>query len=128
MKAISFPLTLDPFGNTNSTTSQTKIYQDRVLTLLSTVVGERPMRPTYGTDVASAMFESQTDAVTAATTAIQSAIKTWIPEITVEDVIAKTTDDSGRLEVLVRVILPDFTSANITAYTTVLNQNGSTTR
>jgi len=45
MKAISFPFTLDPFGKTTSTTDQRKIYQDKVLTLLSTAVGERPMRP-----------------------------------------------------------------------------------
>ena len=58
MKAISFPFTLDPFGVVETTSSQTKIYQDRVLTLLSTAVGERPMRPTYGTDVARAFLAS----------------------------------------------------------------------
>ena len=39
MKAIAFPFTLDPFGKTTSSTNQKKIYQDRVLTLLSTAVG-----------------------------------------------------------------------------------------
>ena len=110
MKAISFPFTLDPFGVVETTSSQTKIYQDRVLTLLSTAVGERPMRPTYGTDVARAMFENQNDAKKAIDQAIRSAIDTWIPEVEVDAVNVNTFDDSGKVGVTVNVVLPDLES------------------
>jgi phage baseplate assembly protein W len=128
MKAISFPFTLDPFGVVETTESQTKIYQDRVLTLLSTAVGERPMRPTYGTDVSRAMFENQSDAKKAIDQAIRTAISTWIPEVDVDSVIVKTFDDSGRVSVEVNIILPDFTSTTVNVLSTTLNPNGSTTR
>lgn len=128
MKAISFPFTLDPFGVVNVTENQTKIFQDRVLTLLSTAVGERPMRPTYGTDVARAMFENQSDAKKAIDQAIRTAISTWIPEVDVDSVKVNTFDDSGKVGVEVNIILPDFTSTTVNVLSTTLNPNGSTTR
>lgn len=128
MKAISFPFTLDPFGVVNTTTSQEKIYQDRVLTLLSTTVGERPMRATYGTDIASALFETQGDAEKAAETAIRTAMRTWLPEVTIERIDLKSIDDSGRLQVNLSLVLPDYSSTAVTVYTTTLNPDGSTTR
>lgn len=128
MKAITFPFTIDPFGVATTTTNQEKIYQDRVLTLLSTVVGERPMRATYGTDVASALFETQGDATKAIETAIRTAVRTWIPDLTVESVNVLSTDDNGRVQVLLSLVLPDYSTTAVTIYSTTLNPDGSTTR
>jgi phage baseplate assembly protein W len=128
MKAISYPFTLDPFGKTTSTTDQRKIYQDRVLTLLSTAVGERPMRPTYGTNMAVAMFENQGKVEDAINQAIRSAVSTWIPELTVEKINVKNFLDTGAVTVEVNVTLPDFTADSITVVSTTLNPDATTTR
>jgi phage baseplate assembly protein W len=128
MKAISFPFTLDPFGKTASTTDQRKIYQDRVLTLLSTAVGERPMRPTYGTNIATAMFENQGNIEKAINDAIRSAISKWIPELTVNNIFLKGFLDTGAVTVELNVSLPDFVEDNITVVTTTLNPDATTTR
>lgn len=128
MKAITFPFTIDPFGIANTTTSQEKIYQDRVLTLLSTSVGERPMRATYGTDLATALFETQGNAAKAIETAIRTAMRTWLPELTVENIDIVATDDSGRVQVNLSLVLPDFSTTAVTVYSTTLNPDGSTTR
>ena len=128
MKAITFPFTIDPFGVENTTTSQEKIYQDRVLTLLSTSVGERPMRATYGTDLASALFETQGNATKAIESTIRTAMRTWLPELTVENIDIRSTDDSGRVQVLLSFVLPDFSTTAVTIYSTTLNPDGSTTR
>jgi len=128
MKAISYPFTFDPFGVVFTTEDQTKIYQDRILTLLSTAVGERPMRPTYGTNVAKAMFENQTDAATAIDAAIRSAIEIWIPEINVETIKVSSFDPNGAVGVEVNVSLPDFTSTSVNILSTTLNPDATTTR
>jgi phage baseplate assembly protein W len=128
MKAISFPFTLDPFGKTASTTDQRKIYQDRVLTLLSTAVGERPMRPTYGTNIATAMFENQGNVEKAINDAIRSAISTWIPELTVNNIFLKGFLDTGAVTVELNVSLPDFVEDSITVVSTTLNPDATTTR
>jgi phage baseplate assembly protein W len=128
MKAISFPFTLDPFGKLTSTTNQEKIYQDRVLTLLSTAVGERPMRPTYGTNVAVAMFENQGKIEAAINDAIRNAISTWIPELTVEKIVVTGFLEDGQVAVELNVTLPDFTTSNIKVLSTTLNPDATTTR
>jgi phage baseplate assembly protein W len=128
MKAISYPFTLDPFGKTTSTTDQRKIYQDRVLTLLSTAVGERPMRPTYGTNMAVAMFENQGNVEEAINQAIRSAVSNWIPELNVEKINVKNFLDTGAVTVEVNVTLPDFTEDSITVVSTTLNPDATTTR
>ena len=128
MKAISYPFTFDPFGVVFTTEDQTKIYQDRILTLLSTAVGERPMRPTYGTNVAKAMFENQTDAATAIDAAIRSAIEIWIPEVNVETIKVSSFDPNGAVGVEVNVSLPDFTSTSVNILSTTLNPDATTTR
>jgi phage baseplate assembly protein W len=128
MKAISFPFTLDPFGKTTSTTNQRKIYQDRVLTLLSTAVGERPMRPTYGTNIATAMFENQGDVDKAINDAIRSAISKWLPELTVNAINVIGFLDTGAVTVELNVTLPDFIEDSITVVSTTLNPDATTTR
>jgi phage baseplate assembly protein W len=128
MKAISYPFTLNVFGETTSTTDQKKIYTDRVLTLLSTAIGERPMRPTYGTNLALAMFENQGVAEVAIPAAIRSAIATWLPELTVNEINIKNFNDGGKVEVELLLTFPDYTTGTISVYSVTLNPDASTTR
>jgi phage baseplate assembly protein W len=128
MKAISFPFTLDPFGKTTSTTNQKKVYQDRVLTLLSTAVGERPMRPNYGTNIGTAMFENQGKVEKAVNDAIRSAMSKWLPELTVNKINIVGFLDTGAVTVEINVTLPDFTEDSITVVSTTLNPDATTTR
>lgn len=128
MKSISFPFTLDPFGKTTSTEDQRKIYQDKVLTLLSTAVGERPMRPTYGTNIAAAMFENQGKIEDAINQAIRSAISSWIPELTVKNIKVVGFLDNGAVNVELNVTLPDFQEDEIRVVSTTLNPDATTTR
>ena len=128
MKAISYPFTLNVFGETTSTTDQKKIYTDRVLTLLSTSIGERPMRPTYGTNLGLAMFENQGVAEVAIPAAIRSAIATWLPELTVNEINIKNFNDGGKVEVELFRTFPDYTTGTISIYSVTLNPDASTTR
>ena len=128
MKAISYPFTLNVFGETTSTTDQKKIYTDRVLTLLSTSIGERPMRPTYGTNLGLAMVENQGVAEVAIPAAIRSAIATWLPELTVNEINIKNFNDGGKVEVELLLTFPDYTTGTISIYSVTLNPDASTTR
>lgn len=128
MKAISYPFTLNVFGETTSTTDQKKIYTDRVLTLLSTSIGERPMRPTYGTNLGLAMFENQGVAEVAIPAAIRSAIATWLPALTVNQINIKKFNDGGKVEVELLLTFPDYTTGTITVRSVTLNPDASTTR
>jgi phage baseplate assembly protein W len=128
MKSITYPYTLDPFGVAETTTDQTKIYQDRIVTLLSTAKGERPMRPTYGTDIARAMFENQGTVDAAIKTAIMSAMDKWIPDVTIENILISGFNEDGQVQVVLLVTLPDYSSTEIKVFSATLNPDSTITR
>lgn len=51
--AISLPFSINEFGSIQVATSQEKIWADRVRAAVGTAVGERVMRPDYGTEIPS---------------------------------------------------------------------------
>ena len=86
------------------------------------------MRPGYGTDLAKALFENQNKAEAAIKNAISSAVNSWIPEITVQQINVLGENSDGKMTVEILLVFPDFTSSTITVSTATLNPNGSTTR
>jgi len=128
MKSITYPFTLDPFGVVATTSDQTKIYQDRIVTLLSTAKGERPMRPTYGTDIARAMFENQGTVDAAIKTAVMSAMDKWIPEVTIDNILISGVNEDGQVQVVLLVTLPDYSSAEVKVFSATLNPDSTITR
>lgn len=59
---IALPFSIDPYGKVSSTTSQSKIWADRVRSIIGTTLRERLMRPTLGTLIPYALFESSSAA------------------------------------------------------------------
>jgi phage baseplate assembly protein W len=123
--AITFPYTIDPNGVAQYTQSATKIYVDRVLTLLSYYVGQRPMLPTYGVDWSKSLFENDSNAQVAIPLAISEAIGKWIPEVSVTavDFVGDSTD--GTENVIVSLKLPDDTLTSLTINTGTISYSGT---
>jgi phage baseplate assembly protein W len=123
--AITFPYTIDPNGVAQYTQSATKIYVDRVLTLLSYYVGQRPMVPTYGVDWSKSLFENDSNAQVAIPLAISEAIGKWIPEVSVTavDFVGDSTD--GTENVIVSLKLPDDTLTSLTINTGTISCSGT---
>jgi phage baseplate assembly protein W len=70
-KAIALPFSIDPYGKVSSTQSQSKIWSDRVKSVLGTSLRERVMRPNFGTLIPYTLFNSETEA----TAQIQSEVE-----------------------------------------------------
>jgi len=126
-KALSFPYTVSPAGVAAYTESPTKIYLDRVLTLLSFYVGQRPMQPTYGVDWSRTLFENNSDARIAIPIAISEAVSKWIPQVSVTSVEFAGENTDGTENVIVSLKLPDDTLTSLTINTGTINYNGTTT-
>ena len=124
-RAISFPYTIDPNGIAQYTESATKIYVDRVLTLLSYYVGQRPMLPTYGVNWSKSLFENDSDAQIAIPLAISEAIAKWIPEVSVTSVDFVGNNFDGTENVIVSLKLPDETLTSLTINTGTINYSGT---
>jgi phage baseplate assembly protein W len=122
--AISFPFTMSVNGVIESTSDTSKIFLDRVVTLLSTQVGQRPFYPEYGVDWSTALFENENNATVAIPSAINLAVARWIPEVSVEEVILPAAS-LGLQEVSVHVRLPSGDMASIQVSTGTINYDGT---
>jgi phage baseplate assembly protein W len=56
--ALTLPFSVSEFGTISTTTSQEKIWADRVRSAVGTAVGERVMRPDYGTEIPASTFDT----------------------------------------------------------------------
>jgi phage baseplate assembly protein W len=124
-KALGFPYTISPAGVVQYTTSPAKIYTDRVLTLLSYYVGQRPMLPTYGVDWSKSLFENDSDARLAIPIAISEAVAKWIPEVSVASVDFAGDNFDGTENVIVSLKLPDDTLTSLTINTGTISYSGT---
>lgn len=98
--AISLPFRIDTYGKVGSTTEQTKIWSDRVLSVVGTSLRERSMRPQFGTVIPFAMFEGVEPAAVQVQSEIQSAFLTQLPllnfryaDVTVDEITNIMTAD-----------------------------------
>ena len=53
MTYVLYPFALDNSGKVETTADSSKAYLDRITTLLSTTVGQRPMAQDYGLNLAT---------------------------------------------------------------------------
>ena len=134
--AISYPFTIDAVGVVNYTEVPAKIYLDRLLTLLSTNVGQRPTNPEYGLDLKTALFENEyirdggnvTTFKTAVEGAIRSAAGRWLPDIQVSEVTISNPDDYGFSQIEILITIPGKINATLTTTTAIFGIDGTITR
>ena len=125
--AISFPFSLNPFGVVESTELSSKIWVDRVLTLLSTNIGQRPILTDYGTDIMRFLFENENNTALGVDQAIRSAIANWLPEISVKEIAITNVDSEGRFVIDLTVLLPDSTIKTLDVSKAIFSLDGTIT-
>ena len=59
--AMTLPFTISAYGSVAQTTDQNKIWADRVRSVVGTLVGERVMRPKFGSNIPQNIFENESD-------------------------------------------------------------------
>lgn len=127
MKAISYPLTLDDSGRIVSTENPAKIYLDRILTLMSTNVKQRPVLQSYGTNVGKALFENDSNITTAIDAAVRESIAAWLPDIYVNKVSVSLPNEEGVSDVEIIVKTPDGRVSVVTLTTATFGYDGTIT-
>jgi len=125
--SIAYPYTIDPNGLVSATSNSTKLYLDRVLTLVSTYMGQRPMMPDYGVDWSGALFENDNVARIAIPIAIRGAVAKWVPEVQVSDVNINFDELEGIENVTLGLLLPDNTFSTLNINTATFNMDGTVT-
>lgn len=121
MKSISLPFRLDSYGRVATSTDLSKIWQDRVRTVIATAVGERVMRPTFGSSLPANLFDAVVMAPGFADGNLRAAFLEWLPGIEYEGselVEVEGGDGSFALNVFYRI--PKFEQTSPFTYSIVI--------
>lgn len=111
--AISLPFSIDPFGKVSQTTDQAKIWSDRVRSVIGTGLQERVMRPSLGTAIPSAVFDSQDNASALIEKEVESAFSTQLPLLKLQGVDSSFDQYTGIMSVSIVYDLPNRQQANV---------------
>lgn len=124
--AISLPFSVNAYGRIGTTTERSKIWQDRVRSVVGTYLGERVMRPNFGSDVVDAVFENSIEADLLIKEQIRKAFERYLPTLTLSDVTTNYDEETGTMEAEVVYSLPEARIDDVVSTTIGLVQIGGT--
>jgi phage baseplate assembly protein W len=106
-KAISLPFSIDSFGKISTTTDQTKIWADKVRSVLGTSIRERVMRPTFGTLIPFSLFNSIENAVSEIEDEVRRAFSKQLQILSLLSVDIEQNNYTNDLKITVVYSLPN---------------------
>jgi phage baseplate assembly protein W len=130
MKILNYPFS---FGRnisqtnitgTSATADLKVIWQQRVLLVLGTRPGERLMRPDFGSNLHTVIFEPESTAGQIAKDSITQAFTTWLPALELRQISPTFDDTTGTLTVSITYGLPTGEADSVTIDTGIFNRSG----
>jgi phage baseplate assembly protein W len=104
---LSIPFTVNPYGTIDTTINQSKIWADRVRSVLGTTLRERVMRPTLGTIIPFSLFNSEESAVAEIRAEVNKAFGEQLKLLTLEKVNVTSDQYTNVLNIEVIYGLPN---------------------
>jgi phage baseplate assembly protein W len=106
-KAISLPFVIDAYGKIGQTQDQSKIWADRVRSVIGTTLRERVMRPTLGTVIPYAMFENEDNAQAEIEIEVSRAFSEQLPLLRLSTVTTTADQYTNTLTIEIVYALPN---------------------
>ena len=107
---IALPFSFTASGAINVTNKESKTWSDRVITAIMTKVGERVMRPKYGSNIPATVFENETEAISIIERETPGIFSRWLPDLTLLSVAARLETNEladNTLSISVEYLLPN---------------------
>ena len=104
---IALPFSIDQYGKVTSTVDQSKIWADRVRSVLGTSLRERVMLPKFGTLIPFSLFDTETSAVAQIENEVQKAFATQLPLLYLQKVTVTIDQYTNVLTIEVIYGLPN---------------------
>ena len=106
-KTLALPFYVDPYGKIAVTSDQSKIWADRVRSVIGTTLRERVMRPEFGTDISYSVFNSQEDAELEISREASQAFNQLLPLLTLDSVESSFDSYTSTINVILTYKLPN---------------------
>lgn len=121
--AISFPFRLDSYGDVAKTKDPSKIWADRLISVIGTMMGERVARPAFGTQIANQWLNGLSGIDGDMQSEIQQAFIEFLPLLTLLGTSFEHDDANGSLKVIITYSLPnDKVETTVIALVSIGNQ------
>lgn len=121
---FNLPFSFNNLGQTTSTNDPKQYWKQRIVLVLSTRFGERVMRPDFGSDLYTALFENESMAADIAQRTITIAFNTWLRDLQLIEVIPSYDYTTGYLDVYVRYNLPTGDEDSVSINTAIFDRTG----
>lgn len=106
-KAIALPFSVDPYGKISVTSDQSKIWADRVRSVVGTTLKERVMRPDFGGTIAYSVFESAEKAQEAISADVAEVFSVQLPLLTLNGVSSTFDEYTSTLTTDITYSIPN---------------------
>ena len=104
---IALPFSIDAYGRVTQTTDQSKIWADKVRSVIGTAYRERVMRPLFGADIPTAMFENQEEAEGIVQELVTTAFASQLEKLALTSISTFYDDYTNTLNVEIVYALPN---------------------
>ncbi len=123
-RAISLPFSISESYGISFTTNENKIYKDRVFLAVMTGLNERVMRPNYGTQIKTAIFENEAVAIPIVDATVRAAFSQWLPSLVLQDLYIELDLNTMHLNITINYKLPNETTDEININTGTFTRSG----
>jgi phage baseplate assembly protein W len=106
-RAIQLPFSINSLGSVASSTDPSKVWADRVLSVVGTQLGERAMQSNYGTNIGQLFFDTIGDVEKVFTAQISAAFDTYLRDLTLDSITFEEHLNEGNVTVNVHYFLPN---------------------
>ena len=120
---LSLPFSIDPYGKVTTTTEQSKIWADRVRSVIGTAVKERVMNPEFGTRIPYVAFETQEEADLRIEDEARTAFLQQLPLLSLQSVSNNFDEYTGVISIEVIYALPNDKKVSTTIGLAAINRN-----
>ena len=126
MSVFSIPFRFDPaLGKAAVTSIAAEVWRARIRNVLLSYVGSRVMRPDYGTDLNTLVFEDQFTAVELGQKMISTAFNQWLPSLNLLEVLPDYDSYTGTLVFNIIYALPDGRQDEVSVSTGAFDMAGN---
>lgn len=105
--SFSLPFTIDAYGKVASTSDYSKLWADRVRVTLGTALGERVMRPEFGSLIPFTVFNGEEDATSTIETEVRYVFGNQLNLLTLSQTDVTFDEYTGVISVTVVYALPN---------------------
>jgi len=105
-RTVSLPFSVGANGSVESSSSEEKIWKDRIISALMTRKGERVRRNQYGTGIAAVSLSTVREAQEETRKEIADVFRILLSPLTLSTVTFNVTEDSSTIDVSISYWLP----------------------